>query len=126
MKKRLALLVLTMVATMLAVSACGGGAAAPTTAPAAATKPPAAQPVATQPAAAGNAAAGKVVFDQNCNSCHPNGGSGAGPALKGKNLSAQRIENQVRRGGGGMPAFSTSQISDQQLQDLVAYIQSLG
>ena len=135
MTGRAPLLALMMLAAMLAVSACGGATAQPTAAPTAA-KAPAAQPTAapaaaTKPAAqpgttAGNVAAGKAVFDQNCNSCHPNGGSGAGPSLKGRNLSAQRIENQVRRGGGGMPAFSQSQISDQQLQDLVAYIQSLG
>jgi mono/diheme cytochrome c family protein len=70
-------------------------------------------------------AAGQAVFQQNCNACHPNGNAGVGPALRGKNLSAQQITNRVRNGGGGMPAFSTSQISDQQLADLVAYVQSL-
>lgn len=91
--------------------------AAPTKAPAAATAAP--------PAATGDVTAGKAVFDQNCDACHPGGDKGAGPALKGKNLSAARITSQVRNGAGSMPAYSTSQISDQQLNNLVAYVQSL-
>ncbi len=82
-------------------------------------------PAAPSPTAAGNIAAGQAVFQQNCNACHPNGNAGVGPQLRGQNLSAQRIMTQVRNGGGGMPAFTTSQISDQQLANLVAYVQSL-
>ena len=78
-----------------------------------------------RPSTSGDVAAGKQVFEQNCNACHPGGGQGAGPALKGKNLSADRITRQVRNGGEGMPAFSPSQISDQQLNNLVQYVQSL-
>ncbi len=103
--------------------------AAATSAPTA-TKP-AASPAATSPAggtptpAGGNVAAGQTVFQQSCNSCHPNGNQGIGPALRGKNLSADQIKTRVRNGGGGMPAFASSQISDQQLNDLVAFVQSL-
>ena len=73
--------------------------------------------------AAGNASAGQAVFQQNCNSCHPGGDRGSGPAIKGR--PADGVKNQVRKGGGGMPAFSASQISDQQLNDLAAYVASL-
>ncbi len=100
--------------------------AATTAATAAATKPAAtAAATAAAAAAKGDVTAGKAVFDQSCNSCHPNGGQGAGPTLRGKNLQATRIQTIVRNGGGGMPAFSASQISDQQLTNLVAYVQSL-
>ena len=107
MPKKLALLLLLALGvTLFLVSACGGGAA--------------------QPAAqAANAAAGKAIFEQNCNACHPGGGQGAGPALKGRSLTIDRIQGQVRKGGGGMPAFPASKISDQQLSDLAAYVQSL-
>lgn len=150
LEKKLALLTAAiLVPILVVVSACGGGGApAPTAAPAApaATKAPAATsapmptlaPAATKPAGAtpaatpagpasvaGDLVAGKAVFDQNCNSCHPGGDKGAGPALRGRSLSADRIKNQVRNGGGGMPAYPTSAISDQQLNDLVAYVQSL-
>ncbi len=103
--------------------AAATGTAQATSTAAAATKP-AASPSATT-GAGGNVSAGQTVYQQNCNSCHPNGQAGVGPALAGKNLSADRIKAQVRNGGGGMPAFSSSQISDQQLNDLVAYVQSL-
>ncbi len=98
--------------------------AAPTTAAVAATS---AAPAATSaaPAAAGNVTAGKTVFDQNCSPCHPGGAAGVGPALAGKNLPATTITTTVRNGRGSMPAFPTTKISDQQLNDLVAYVQSL-
>ncbi len=105
-----------LIAAGAAVSACGGAAPAPSAAP---TSDP------TAPAVAADVTAGKAVFDQNCNTCHPGGDRGVGPALKGRNLSADRITRQVRNGGGSMPAFSASQISDPQLNDLVAYVQSL-
>ena len=118
-----------LVLGMLAVG-CGGGGASPTTAPAAPTTSAAAPTKApaaptTAGGATGDAAAGQAVFTQNCNGCHPGGDRGTGPALKGRNLPADRITRQVRNGGGGMPAFSSSQISDQQLANLVAYVQSL-
>ncbi len=105
-------------------------AAAPTKPAAAATTPGAGGTPATKtgtPAAAGtgDVAAGKVAFDQNCGGCHPGGNQGNGPALRGRNLTADQITRQVRNGGGGMPAFPASRISDQQLNDIIAYVQSL-
>lgn len=73
--------------------------------------------------AAGNASAGQAVFQQNCNSCHPGGNQGTGPTIKGK--PADTVRNKVRAGGGGMPAFTTAQVSDQQLSDLAAYVGTL-
>lgn len=150
MEKKLALLTLAiLVPIVVVVSACGGGSApAPTAVPAApaATKAPAgtsapiatSAPAATKPAGATTAAtpagpaaatgdlvAGKAVYDPNCNSCHPGGDKGAGPALKGTDNSAEEIKNQVRNGGEGMPASPASKISDQQLNDVVAYVLSL-
>lgn len=97
------------------VSACGGETTQ--------TAPKPATPGGTAPG--GNVEAGKVVFDQHCNSCHPGGGSAAGPSLISRKSPPDRIERRVRTGGAGMPSFSTDKISDQQLQDLVAYVLSL-
>jgi len=139
-KRTIAIFAALLVPAVMAATACGPSAPAPTAAPAATaapTKAPAAAPTAAaasptaagaaavSPTAGGNIAAGQAIYEQRCNSCHPNGNAGAGPALRGKNLSAQRITAQVRNGGGGMPAFPANQISDQQLTDLVAYVQSL-
>lgn len=153
-KGKLALvMVSTAMLAAIVTSACGGGAAptavptskpaapvataapAPTAVPAAATAAPtiaaatkaapSVAPTAAAPAASGDVTAGKTVFDQNCNGCHPGGDRGVGPALKGRNLSADVIKTTVRSGKGGMPAFPAAQVSDQQLNNVVAYVQSL-
>jgi mono/diheme cytochrome c family protein len=118
-------------ATAPAVAPTTAPTTAPTKAPAAATGAAPLAPAtvaataAAAPAAAGNATAGKAVFDQNCGSCHPNGAAGVGPALAGKNLAAATITTTVRSGRESMPPFPASKISDPQLADLVAYVQSL-
>ncbi len=94
--------------------------AAPTKAPvptAAPTKP------ASAPVPAGSADAGGKLFAASCNGCHPGGNAGLGPGLKG--VSAAEVIRVVREGKGVMPAFAPSQLSDQQLQDIVAYLGSL-
>ena len=72
------------------------------------------------PTAGGNAANGQVVFNQFCNACHPGGNAGVGPRIL--NVSRDKLFTAVRSGKGIMPAFSTSQISDQQLLDVLAYL----
>lgn len=71
----------------------------------------------------GASQSGKVVYNSTCNACHPNGKAGVGPAVIG--LSEDTIRTVVRNGKGGMPAFGAGQITDAQLNDLVAYIKSL-
>ena len=80
----------------------------------------ASSPVAGASSAVGDAAAGQTVFAANCTACHPNGGAGMGPALKG--LSDDRISQVTRQGKGIMPAFPASRLSDQQLADILAYL----
>ena len=73
-----------LIATAVLIVACGP-AAAPTPVPAA-TPTKAASPGATSAATAagGDLALGKTVFDTNCAVCHPGGGAGVGPSIKGK------------------------------------------
>ncbi|MBI4301320.1 MAG: cytochrome c [Chloroflexi bacterium] len=101
-------------------------AATPTPTTAAATPTPTRAPATPTPSG-GDAAAGKIIFTTNCNVCHPNGQQGVGPSLIGvtSKLTTQQITAQIRNGGGGMPAYSTSQISDAQLVDLLAYLATL-
>jgi mono/diheme cytochrome c family protein len=87
----------------------------------------------SSPAAVGNgdAAAGQAVLTRLCNSCHPNANAGIGPALYGPQFADRypddaAIAAVIRQGKGGMPAFSTSQLSDQDLADVVAYMRGLG
>jgi len=68
---------------------------------------------------------GHAVFAQHCNVCHPGGGKGVGPSLIKEVLRPQEIKDQVRKGKGLMPAFSPAQISDQDLDELAAYLIAL-
>ncbi len=78
---------------------------------------------ATVAKSSGSIEEGKKIFTATCNSCHPNAEAGVGPSLKG--VSAEKINQMVRNGKDIMPAFSTSQVTDQQLKDIVAYLTSL-
>ena len=93
---------------------------------------PATSPVpgAGGPITNGDAAAGKAVFATTCNSCHPNANAGIGPALYGPQFAARYPDDAavaavIRQGKGGMPAFSSSQLSDQDLANVIAYLRGL-
>ncbi len=87
------------------------------------------------PAAAGNAAKGKEIFEQ-CGVCH-NADSDEkkmGPGLKGlfkkdkltngKKPTEANVRAKVDEGGGGMPAYK-DMLSDQEKDDLIAYLKTL-
>jgi len=76
--------------------------------------------------AQGDAEAGKAVFaSAGCGGCHTleeAGSSGSvGPKLDGQNLSFDRVKEQVENGGGAMPAFK-GQLTDQQINDVAAFV----
>jgi len=67
--------------------------------------------------------AGEAIFKAKCASCHPNGGNIMKPAATLKGLKdAKKIVTQVRKGGGGMPAFDAKAISDTDAKLLAGYI----
>ncbi|NOZ05636.1 MAG: cytochrome c [Chloroflexi bacterium] len=117
--------------------------AAPTEPPATATAPvPTAAPAPTATAvppteapantggssAEGNAEAGAKVYASTCAACHGQKGEGVlGPKLAGTSLSAEEIVTIVKNGkpDGGMPAFG-AQLDSQAMQDLAAFILTLG
>lgn len=68
---------------------------------------------------------GQIIFYRACNSCHASGGASLGPALNNKPLPGWLIRFQVRQGLGAMPAFSEDQISDDELETLLAYLEAL-
>jgi mono/diheme cytochrome c family protein len=73
------------------------------------------------------AAAGERVYMQYCNSCHPGGNQGAGPALKPllPNRSDEQIRTVVRKGKRPMPGYNQNSISDDQLTNLILYMRTL-
>ena len=68
---------------------------------------------------------GRVVFQQHCHRCHPNGEAGLGPALNNKPAPKFLMKTQVRLGLGAMPSFGKDEIGAQELDDLVTYIVAL-
>lgn len=80
----------------------------------------------------GNPSAGREVFEANCAMCH--GSDAAGmmrmhPSLRGavQRLSLEGVEVTVRKGRATtppMPAFE-GRLTDQQVQDVIAYIATL-
>jgi mono/diheme cytochrome c family protein len=100
----------------------------PTQAPAP-TEAPTEAPVATQaPAPAGDAAAGKQAWGrQPCVGCHGTNAEGmVGPKLAGTSLTLEQMVQTVRngKGGGRMPQFSASTITDKELGDIYAWLKS--
>jgi mono/diheme cytochrome c family protein len=89
--------------------------------------------VAGRPTAAagggGQSAAGesdpKALFSANCASCHTLSAAGSsgtiGPNLDESSLDAAAVEQQIRAGGGGMPAFEGT-LTDEQIQALARYL----
>jgi mono/diheme cytochrome c family protein len=86
----------------------------------------------TQPsaAAAGNAEKGKRVFEgQSCKTCHGDEGQGsaptAAPRIGPTRLSQPAFIGFVRKPVGVMPAYRSQDVSDAELADLYAFLQSL-
>ena len=103
---------LLLVVAALALAACGGdGGGTPDTPP-------------QQVVDAGNPAQGREVFAGNCAACHGGQGEGgSGPGLAGKSeyTDPEAVVDQIRDGGGGMPAFE-GRLSEQELADVSAFI----
>lgn len=70
-------------------------------------------------------AAGRQIFVASCGSCHTLSDAGTegsvGPVLDGTGLSEGEIENQVRNGGNGMPAFE-GMLDDDEIEDVSEYV----
>jgi alcohol dehydrogenase (cytochrome c) len=106
-----------------AASGCGGGgdeSAPPTTT---ATTTTETTTTTTEPG--GGAVDGAQVFADNCESCHGVEGAGGhvGPNLQTSSVAEDRdqVEQQVRNGGGVMPAFEGT-LSDEQIDAVVTYV----
>ena len=67
---------------------------------------------------------GEEVFRRTCNACHPGGGRGLGPALTRPIERASAID-QVRLGFGEMPPFTIEQLSDAELDAVLAYLETI-
>ena len=81
----------------------------------------------------GHADRGRVLFYQACHGCHPHGRQGLGPDITHR--TAAEVARQIREGNGmlrgvrkeGMwsPAFGMDRLSDEQVADLGAFVETL-
>lgn len=76
----------------------------------------------------GEDADGAAIFaEAGCGGCHvfsPANSTGtAGPSLDGIDLSKDEIAQQVRNGGGGMPAFG-DRLSDAEIEAVSDYVEN--
>jgi mono/diheme cytochrome c family protein len=81
------------------------------------------------PAPAGDVAAGKQVFESaGCVACHTLADAGAtgavGPNLDEAKPPATLVVTRVTEGKGAMPSFK-GQLTEQQIQDVAAYVSSV-
>jgi mono/diheme cytochrome c family protein len=95
----------------------------------AATEPAETEPAETEPAETTDPATGKAVWaSAGCANCHTLADAGAtgtvGPNLDETTPSFDLVVERVTNGQGVMPPFSDS-LSDQQIQDVAAYVSSV-
>jgi len=84
-------------------------------------------PTATAIPAPPSVATGDRIFAEFCNSCHPGGERGAGPALKPllPMRTDEQIREVVRHGKVPMPGYSETSISNDDLTSLVMYLRTM-
>ncbi|MBC7999131.1 MAG: cytochrome c [Leptolyngbya sp.] len=71
---------------------------------------------------------GEQLFIRSCNTCHPRGREGMGPALDKVNEhfpDDATLKRFLRMGKGAMPAQTPETINDQELDNLVKYVRQL-
>jgi mono/diheme cytochrome c family protein len=110
--------ILVALALPLLVAACGGGDEKSATPESVVGSVPA-------ETSGGGSDAGEAVFKENCATCHTLSAAGAsgtvGPNLDDVKPDEETVKTQVENGGGAMPAFK-GQLSDQEIDDVSAYV----
>lgn len=63
----------------------------------------------------------QFIYDRTCGYCH---GHNVGPVILGRRLPAVVVSAMVRSGQGAMPAFKPTEITNQELAALSAWIEA--
>ena len=69
---------------------------------------------------------GRSVFRQACDTCHPNGEDDLGPTLRRIRWTTRAMRRQIRQGSGRMRPIPESQLPDRYMDDLMAYLSTMG
>jgi mono/diheme cytochrome c family protein len=77
------------------------------------------------PIASTDVAHGKEVFASFCDDCHPDGGEDVGPSLIEHPHPPAKLRQQIREGSGKMRPFSEKRLSNDDLEALLAYLDTL-
>ena len=72
----------------------------------------------------GDPGSGQVVFQSACTTCHDMQKKKIGPGMKDAAQDMNYVAQSIRCGSTAMPFFAKDVLSDQQIADVVAYIQS--
>lgn len=70
--------------------------------------------------------AGRAVFDRVCGICHPEGEEDIGPDIRGKRFTERRVTTIIRVGMGEMDAIPQRKLPDRYMDELMAYLSTLG
>ena len=68
---------------------------------------------------------GKTLFDDYCGDCHPDAGEDVGPSLIATPHTPARIRQQIREGSGKMRPFAEKRLSDQDVETILAWLDSV-
>lgn len=127
-KMKLVLLLTSMVVLLLLLVSAGCGGEGVTGVPATAAVTPTTGPAAATPMAMPEDMfdEGQAAYAKGCAVCHGQEGEGTtlAPMVAGHSISAVKI--QVRKPMGTMPSFSQAQLSDAELDEVAAFLSSLG
>ena len=77
------------------------------------------------PVTSSDTAGGESIWAANCAGCHSEQEGAYGPRVHDLALSPARMREQIREGSGRMPGFGAGEISDTDLENLLAYLQSI-
>lgn len=70
-------------------------------------------------------AGGAEQFESFCGDCHPDGEEDVGPSLIAHPHTAAELRKQVREGSGKMRPTSVARLSDENLEAMLAYLQTI-
>ncbi len=71
----------------------------------------------------GDPAAGKNIFTNTCQYCHEMNEKKVGPPMAKEMDDPHAVAKSIRCGSGAMPFYTSDILSDQQIADVIAYIQ---